>query len=123
MNAVYLMNQIHYEHKKLLLVTSKRIVTSQVTNCNVFCTVVCAIPMASLEIKALKKATRDVDKQMIQSRVYGLQRGYCPDADSLGQWRKSYHDIVTKKNPVVIHLIPHQPVVLTGLPRWCLLTQ
>ena len=36
-------------------------------------------------------------KQMIQSRVYALQRGNCPDADLLGQWRKSYHDIVTTK--------------------------
>jgi len=31
MNAVYLTNQIHYEHIKLLLVTFKGIVTSQVT--------------------------------------------------------------------------------------------
>jgi len=59
MNAVYLMNQIHYEHIKLLPVTSKGIVTSQVTNCNVFCTVVYALAMvASLEIKAPQKATR-----------------------------------------------------------------
>ena len=80
------MNQIHYEHLKLLLVTSKGIVMSQMTNCNVFCTVVCALAMvASLEIKTPKKATR---KQ-------GLW-GYHPDADSLGQWRNSYHDITTK---------------------------
>jgi len=48
------MDQIRYEHIKLLLVTSKVIVTSQVIN--MFCTVVCALAMAaSLEIKAPKK--------------------------------------------------------------------
>jgi len=67
MNAVYLMNQIHSEHIKLLLVTSKEIVTSQVTNCNMFCTVVCALAMvASLEIKAPKK--------LPGSRVYASKR-------------------------------------------------
>jgi len=30
------------------------------------------------------------------SRVYALQRGHCTNADLLGQWRKSYHDITTK---------------------------
>jgi len=37
------MNQIRYEHIKLLLVTPKRIVTSQVTTCS--CTAVCALAM------------------------------------------------------------------------------
>ena len=75
MNAVYLTNQIHYEHIKLLLVTSKGIATSEMTNCNVFCTVTCALAMvASLEIKA--------PKQLPGSRVYALQRGCHPDADS-----------------------------------------
>ena len=58
--------------------------------------------VASLQIEAPKKATRDTDKQMIQSRVYALQRRYSPNADSLGQWRKSYHYIVTTK-PVVLN--------------------
>ena len=81
MNAVYLMDQICYEHIKLLLVTSKGIMTSQVTN--MFCTVVCALATAArLEIKAPKKATRDVDQQM---KVHALQREYCPDTDLLGQ--------------------------------------
>jgi len=79
--------------KKLLLVTSKGIVTSQVTNCNVFCTVVCALAMvASLEIKAPKK--------LPGSRVYIAmlfkEGSHCPDVDSLGQWRNSYYDIATK---------------------------
>jgi len=54
--------------------------------------------VASLEIKAPKKATRDADKQM---KVYALQRGYCPDADLLGQWRKCYCDIVTTETRCV----------------------
>jgi len=58
------------------------------------------------KIKAPKKATRDAYKQMIQSRVYALQREYCPDADSLGQWRKSYHDIISTKLVVSITLDP-----------------
>ena len=91
MNAVYLMNQIHYEHIKLLLVTSRGIVTSQVTvflHCYM-----CTITVSSLEIKALNKATR-------KQGLYALQRGYCTNADSLGQWRKSYHDITTKTSCV-----------------------
>ena len=32
-----------------------------------------------------------------------LQRGYCPDGDLLGQWRKSYHDIITTKTWCVIY--------------------
>ena len=81
MNAVYLMDHICCEHIKLLLVTSKGIMTSQVTN--MFCTVVCALATAArLEIKAPKKATRDVDQQM---KVHALQREYCPDTDLLGQ--------------------------------------
>ena len=62
------------------------------TNCNVFYTVVCAIPMASLEIKAPKK--------LPGSRVYALRRGYRPNADLLGQWRNSYQDITTKTSCV-----------------------
>jgi len=55
--------------------------------------VVCALAtVASLEF--LMKCTQKgyhgcADKQTIQSRVYTFQRGYCPDADLLGQWRKS----------------------------------
>jgi len=71
--------------------------------------------VASLEIDAPKKATRDRDKQVIQSRVYALQRGYSPDADSLGQWRKSYHDIVTTK-PVVLNTLDLPPASGTCRP-------
>ena len=75
----------------------KGIMTSQVTN--MFCTVVCALATAArLEIKAPKKATRDVDQQM---KVHALQREYCPDTDLLGQWRKSYDDIVTTETHCV----------------------
>jgi len=37
MNAGYLMDQICYEHIRLILVTSKEIVTSQVTNLFLHC--------------------------------------------------------------------------------------
>jgi len=74
MNVVYLMNQIHYENIKLLLVTSKGIMTSQVTNCNAFCTVVCALAMvASLDIKALKKATRRAGSMLFKESTILMQ--------------------------------------------------
>jgi len=67
MNAVYFMNPIHYEHLKLLLVTSKGIVTSQVTNCNVFCTVVCALVMvASSEVKTPKKSYQEAGSMLFK---------------------------------------------------------
>jgi len=109
------MNQIHYEHIKLLLVTSKGIMTSQVTNCNVLCTVVCALAMvASLEIKAPKKATR---KQGLCSSKRVPSR--CRLARSVEEFLSWHHH---KNLLCQTHLIPQQRVVPAGLPRWCLLT-
>jgi len=110
MNAVYLMNQIHYEHIKLLLVTSRG---SWQVKWLRSCTVVCALAMvASLEIKALNKAAK---KQGLCSSKRVL--GYCTNADLLGQWRKSYRDIMTSpQNPVVSNTLDSSPASGTCRP-------
>ena len=76
------------------------------------CTVVCALAMvASLEIKTLNKATR--------------KQGLCSSKRVLYQCRltRSVEEVLTwhhhKNQLCQIHLIPHQPVVPAGLPRWC----
>jgi len=52
------------------------------------------------------------------SRIYALQRGYCPDhkAGSLGQWRKSYHDITTKTCCVKYAWFPNSQWYLQAFP-------
>ena len=88
------MNQIHYEHIKLLLVTPKGIVTSQVTTCS--CTVVCALAMHG---GILKNSITQKSYQEAGSVLF--IEGTVPMViDSLGQWRKSYHDITTKTSCV-----------------------
>ena len=79
------------------------------------CTVVCALAMvASLEIKALNKATR---KQGLCSTKRVLYQ--CRLARSVEEVLSWHHH---KTQLCQIHLIPHQPVVPAGLPCWCLLT-
>jgi len=89
----------------------------RVTNCNMFCTVVCALAMvASLEIKAPKKATRK--QGPCSSKRVPSQ---CRLARSVEEYLSWHHH----KNLLYMcqtHLIPHQPVVPAGLPCWCLLT-
>ena len=70
--------------------------------------------VVSLEIKAFNKATR--------------KQGLCSTKRVLYQCRltRSVEEVLSwhhhKNQLCQIHLIPHQPVVPAGLPRWCLLT-
>ena len=78
-------------------------------------TVICALAMVSaLEIKALNKATR---KQGLRSSKRVLYQ--CRLAWSVEEVLSWHHH---KNQFCQMHLIPHQPVVPAGLPRWCLLT-
>ena len=79
------------------------------------CTAICALAMvASSEIKALNKASR---KQGLCSSKRVLYQ--CRLARSVEEVLSWHHH---KTQLCQIHLIPHQPVVPAGLPRWCLLT-